>query len=90
LLDGETVIFKRKFFEVNRVKLSPDPIQRPHRFGSAASRRRRAAEPPGMVTASPHQGPIAAFTTATLANSKSKASRRTTFRFAGGFNWLIA
>src|SRR5712692_7762414 len=30
LLDGETLTFKGKFFEVNKVKLTPEPIQKPH------------------------------------------------------------
>jgi alkanesulfonate monooxygenase SsuD/methylene tetrahydromethanopterin reductase-like flavin-dependent oxidoreductase (luciferase family) len=90
LLDGETVTLKNQFFDLNKVKITPAPIQRPHPplwiggFTPAALRRAVRYGDGFTVpdaTRDVYDRYIAALT---------KAHRPIdNVRFASGFQWLI-
>src|SRR6202167_1312133 len=75
LLDGETLTFKGKFFEFKNVKLTPEPIQKPH--------------PPIWVGGFTAPGANRNVYDRYLAELQKQGKPTSNIRFAGGFNWLI-
>jgi alkanesulfonate monooxygenase SsuD/methylene tetrahydromethanopterin reductase-like flavin-dependent oxidoreductase (luciferase family) len=90
LLEGETVTVKSKFFELNNVKLTPQPIQRPHPpiwiGGFTPPALRRAARYGDGFTAPGASREVYDRYVAEL-GKQGKATDNV--RFAGGFQWLI-
>ncbi len=90
LLDGETVTFKGKFFEVNNVKLAPEPIQRPHPpiwIGgfTPAALRRAARHGDGFITPRADRSVYDSY----IAELQNQGKPTSNIRFAGGHQWLI-
>jgi len=90
LLDGETLTFKGKFFEFKNVKLTPEPIQKPHPpiwiGGFTPPALRRAARYGDGFTA---PGANRDVYDRYLAELQKQGKSPGNIRFAGGFNWLI-
>ena len=88
LLGGETVTFKGKFFELNKVKLTPEPIQKPHPpiwvGGFTPAALRRAARYGDGFTAPGANREVYDRYVAALNTEGKKVTR-----FAGGMPWLI-
>ena len=90
LLDGETVTVKNRFFELNRVKITPEPIQRPHPpiwlggFTEAALRRAVRYGDGFSVPDATHD--VYDRYVAALAKEHGATDD---VRFASGFQWLI-
>src|SRR5229473_1438972 len=91
LLDGETLTFKGKFFEVNKVKLTPEPIQKPHPpiwvGGFTPPALRRAARYGDGFTAPDASRKVY---DGYVAELQKHGKPTTNVRFAGGIRWLIA
>ena len=80
LLDGETVTLKNAYFDLNEVKITPAPIQRPHppiwlggRGASSARPSRRTSFPMGSL----RQRSAAPFVTATVSAYRTRTERCT-------------
>lgn len=90
LLDGETVTVKSEFFDFKNVKLTPEPIQRPHPpiwvGGFTPAALRRAARYADGFTAPGATRDVYDRYVSALAK-EGKATDNV--RFAGGMNWLI-
>jgi len=90
LLEGETVTFKGKFFEVNKVKLTPEPIQRPHPpiwiGGFTPPALRRAARyGDGFTAPAADRGVYDRY----IAELEKQGKPTSNIKFASGFQWLI-
>ena len=90
LLGGETVTFKGKFFEVNNVKVTPEPIQKPHPpiwIGgfTPAALRRGARYGDGFITPRADRGVYNSY----IAKLQNQGKPAANIRFAGGHQWLI-
>ncbi|MGH8011879.1 MAG: LLM class flavin-dependent oxidoreductase [Candidatus Binataceae bacterium] len=91
LLEGETVTFKGKFFEVNNVKLTPEPIQKPHPpiwvGGFTPPALRRAARyGDGFTAPEANRGVYDRY----VEELRKQGRPTNTVRFAAGHRWLIA
>jgi len=90
LLAGETLTYKGKFFEVNQVKPTPEPVQKPRPpiwvGGFTPPALRRAAKyADGFTAPNASRKVYDAYVEQVSKAGKSTAS----IRFAGGYNWLI-
>ena len=89
LLDGETLTFKGKFFEVNKVKLTPEPIQKhlPIWVGgfTPAAHRRAARYGDGFTAPDASRAVYDAYVAALAKQGKPTDN----VMFAGGYRWLI-
>ena len=89
LLDGETLTFKGKFFEVNRVRLTPEPIQRhlPIWVGgfTPAALRRAARYGDGFTAPDASRRVYDAYAAELQKQGKSSSA----IQFAGGYRWLL-
>ncbi|MGH7918218.1 MAG: LLM class flavin-dependent oxidoreductase, partial [Candidatus Binataceae bacterium] len=91
LLECETVTFKGKFFEVNGVKLTPEPIQKPHPpiwvGGFTPPALRRAARyGDGFTAPEANRGVYDRY----VEELRKQGKATSDVRFAGGHRWLIA
>jgi len=90
LLAGETLTYKGKFFEVNKVKLTPEPVQKPRPpiwvGGFTPPALRRAAKyGDGFTAPNASRKVYDAYV-----EEVRKAGKPTdSIRFGGGYNWLI-
>jgi alkanesulfonate monooxygenase SsuD/methylene tetrahydromethanopterin reductase-like flavin-dependent oxidoreductase (luciferase family) len=91
LLEGETLTFKGKFFEVNNVKITPEPIQKPRPpiwiGGSTPPAFRRAARYGDGYVAPGAFSPK--FLDSYVAELGKLGKPTSGLRFAGGHAWLI-
>ena len=90
LWEGETLTFKGKYYEVNNVKLTPEPIQKPRPplwvGGFTPPALRRAAKyGDGYIGV----GPITENYQRYVAALEKQGKPTTNLRLAGGFFWLI-
>ena len=89
LLDGETLTFKGKFFAVNNVKLTPEPIQKhlPIWVGgfTPPALRRAARYGDGFTAPDASRRVYDAY----LAQLTKHEKTTDNVRFAGGYRWLI-
>jgi alkanesulfonate monooxygenase SsuD/methylene tetrahydromethanopterin reductase-like flavin-dependent oxidoreductase (luciferase family) len=89
LLDGETLTFKGKFFEVNRVKLTPEPIQArlPIWIGgfTPPALRRAARYGDGFTAPDASRRVYDAY----VAELNNQGKPTDNVMFAGGIRWLI-
>jgi alkanesulfonate monooxygenase SsuD/methylene tetrahydromethanopterin reductase-like flavin-dependent oxidoreductase (luciferase family) len=89
LLDGETLTFKGKFFEVNRVKLTPEPIQKhlPIWVGgfTPAALRRAVRYGDGFTAPDASRRVYDGY----VAELKKQGKPAGNVMFAGGIRWLI-
>ena len=90
LLDGETVTLKNKFFDFNNVKITPEPIQRPHPpiwiggFTQAALRR-AVRYGDGFTVPDANRDVYDRY----IAELTKENRPVDSVRFASGFSWLI-
>jgi alkanesulfonate monooxygenase SsuD/methylene tetrahydromethanopterin reductase-like flavin-dependent oxidoreductase (luciferase family) len=90
LLDGETITFKSKFFDLNNVKITPEAIQRPHPpiwiggFTQAALRR-AVRYGDGFTVPDANRDVYARY----IAELKKENRPIDNVRFASGFQWLL-
>ena len=90
LLDGETVTLKNKFFDLNHVKITPEPIQRPHPpmwiggFTQAALRR-AVRYGDGFTVPDANRDVYERY----IAELTKEHRPIDNVRFASGFQWLI-
>ena len=90
LWEGETLTFKGKYYEVNNVKLTPEPIQKPRPplwvGGFTPPALRRAAKyGDGYIGV----GPLTENYQRYVAALEKQGKPTTNLRLAGGFFWLI-
>ena len=89
LLDGETLDFHGKFFQVGKVRLTPEPIQKhlPIWVGgfTPAALRRAAKYGDGFTAPDASRRVYDAY----LAELRNQARPADSVRFAGGHRWLI-
>jgi alkanesulfonate monooxygenase SsuD/methylene tetrahydromethanopterin reductase-like flavin-dependent oxidoreductase (luciferase family) len=90
LLAGETLTYKGKFFEVNKVKLTPEPVQKPRPpiwvGGFTPPALRRAAKyADGFTAPNASRKVYDSYVEQVRKAGKSVDS----IRFGGGFTWLI-
>ena len=90
LLDGETITFKSKFFDLNNVKITPEAIQRPHPpiwiggFTQAALRR-AVRYGDGFTVPDANRDVYDRY----IAELKKENRPIDNVRFASGFQWLL-
>jgi probable F420-dependent oxidoreductase len=90
LLDGETVTVKSKFFDFNNIKITPEPIQRPHPpiwiggFTEAALRR-AVRYGDGFTVPDANRDVYDRY----IAELKKENQPVDNVRFASGFSWLV-
>jgi alkanesulfonate monooxygenase SsuD/methylene tetrahydromethanopterin reductase-like flavin-dependent oxidoreductase (luciferase family) len=90
LLDGETVTLKNQFFDLNSVKITPEPIQRPHPpiwiggFTQAALRR-AVRYGDGFTVPDANRDVYDRY----IAELTKENRPIDSVRFASGFQWLI-
>ena len=90
LLGGETVTLKGKFFEVNKVRITPEPIQKPRPpiwIGgfTPAALRRGARYGDGFITPRADRAVYDSY----VAELQKQGRPASNIRFAGGHPWLI-
>ncbi|MGH7863759.1 MAG: LLM class flavin-dependent oxidoreductase [Candidatus Binataceae bacterium] len=91
LWEGETLTFKGKFYQVNRVKLTPEPIQKPRPplwvGGFTPAAMRRVARYADGFVGPPI--PLKSLYDVYVAELKKLGKPTTKLRIAGGYSWLI-